>query len=690
MRDFLTQLPRLHKRMISALFDVICIWLSLLFAIVFRMGDMAIFGQSLFSIPRILLIVPVVTIPIFVLMGLYKPVLRCINSVTLNSILKAVVLSVIALMVADKLFITQIDLPRSVPFLYGMALAFFMIAYRCVTHSWLLGTDMYSAIVGLFYTPSAVEVTGVRCLIYGDAKDVNDLAEVLDRTRDYRPVVIIDAEGGCRGAEVNGRPVFGLDDLESCVDKFRPDEILLAIPNASRSERKKVIGLLEYTGLPIKTMPSLDDVASGRMTLQEVRDIDISDILGRKEVRADPQLLDGCICKKIVMVTGAGGSIGSELCRQVLRLKPEKLILLDHAEYNLYAIEKEVRLANKKNGLSVEIITLLMSVTEQDRLFTAMMLYQVDTVYHAAAYKHVPLVEHNIGPGLTNNVWGTISSAQAAMSAGVANFVLISTDKAVRPTNIMGASKRLAELVLQALNLESDFSLYRTLSHKAVMPSKVPNKTCFTMVRFGNVLGSSGSVIPLFREQIKQGGPVTITHKDITRYFMSIPEAAQLVIQAGSMGEGGEVFVLDMGEPVKIESLARRMISLSGLTVKSDDNIKGDIEIEYSGLRPGEKLYEELLIGDNPQPTEHSRIFKANESCLQWTELRPVIQKIEYLLMYHKYEEVKDCLMECVSGFNPEEITVDWLNSINTHSGDSFVMPKIGAEAIFIEHISEF
>ncbi|MCP4929503.1 MAG: polysaccharide biosynthesis protein, partial [Gammaproteobacteria bacterium] len=458
--------------------------------------------------------------------------------------------------------------------------------------------------------------------------------------------------------EVNNRPIFSVADLASAIEQFKPEEILLAMPRSSKAERRQIIKDLEHYHLPIKTMPSWEDLSSGKMKLQDVQDVDIGDVLGRPEVPANEALLAQCITGKAVLVTGAGGSIGSEIARQVLKNAPQRLVVLDHSEFNLYAIDRELTIAIELQGLEVELVSILASVTDQQRLLDVMQHYQVQTVYHAAAYKHVPIVEHNISQGIINNVMGTLAAAQAACMAKVEHFVLISTDKAVRPTNVMGASKRLAEMVLQAMSDQPRLALY------GAADVDVENHTNFTMVRFGNVLGSSGSVIPVFKEQIRLGGPITVTHEDINRYFMSIPEAAQLVIQAGAMGQGGDVFVLDMGEPVRIVDLAKRMVTLSGLSLKTATEPEGDIEIIVSGLRPGEKLYEELLIGDNPEATEHERICKASEDKLAWAELLPLLAQFEALISAHDYEAIRALLGVCVSGFEPDANLVDWLSGV--------------------------
>ncbi|ENJ7653886.1 polysaccharide biosynthesis protein, partial [Pseudomonas aeruginosa] len=440
------------------------------------------------------------------------------------------------------------------------------------------------------------------------------------------------------------------------IDETGAQEVLLAIPSATRARRREILESLEPFPLHVRSMPGFMDLASGRVKVDDLQEVDIADLLGRDSVAPRKELLERCIRGQVVMVTGAGGSIGSELCRQIMSCSPSVLILFEHSEYNLYSIHQELERRIKRESLSVNLLPILGSVRNPERLVDVMRTWKVNTVYHAAAYKHVPIVEHNIAEGVLNNVIGTLHAVQAAVQVGVQNFVLISTDKAVRPTNVMGSTKRLAEMVLQALSNESAPVLFgdRKDVHHV-------NKTRFTMVRFGNVLGSSGSVIPLFREQIKRGGPVTVTHPSITRYFMTIPEAAQLVIQAGSMGQGGDVFVLDMGPPVKILELAEKMIHLSGLSVRSERSPHGDIAIEFSGLRPGEKLYEELLIGDNVNPTDHPMIMRANEEHLSWEAFKVVLEQLLAAVEKDDYSRVRQLLRETVSGYAPDGEIVDWI-----------------------------
>jgi len=433
--------------------------------------------------------------------------------------------------------------------------------------------------------------------------------------------------------------------------------VLLAVPSASRRRRHEILSLLVPYPVHVRTLPGIQGLVSGEVQVTDLEEVDIGDLLGREPVEPDRALFEQCIRGQSVMVTGAGGWIGSELCRQIVRCAPRVLILFEHSEYALYAIHREIEKLVQDQPHEIEVVAILGSVRNAGRMLDALYAWNVDTVYHAAAYKHVPIVEQNIAQGFFNNTIGTLHAAQSAIQAGVRNFVLISTDKAVRPTNVMGCTKRLAEMVLQSLSAERQPQPYL----EPDLP-RLENRTRFTMVRFGNVLGSSGSVVPLFREQIRNGGPITVTDPEITRYFMTIPEAAQLVIQAGSMGQGGDVFVLDMGEPVKIVDLAERMVRLSGLSVRSAENPFGDIEIQFSGLRPGEKLYEELLIGDNVLPTAHPMIMRANEDFLPWQLLTQGLDQLVEAIKQGDYTEVRQILKNLVIGYTPDSTIVDYLH----------------------------
>jgi FlaA1/EpsC-like NDP-sugar epimerase len=479
-----------------------------------------------------------------------------------------------------------------------------------------------------------------RLLIYGAGTAGVQTAEALRLSQQYAVLGFIDDDSSKVGRSVNGVPVYAPADIARVIASQGVTDILLALPSASRHRRNAILGSLSSHPVHMRTLPGLSDLASGRVTVQDFCELDIEDLLGREPVPPLAGLLERDLFGQVVLVSGAGGSIGGELTRQIVRQRPRRLLLLDHNEYGLYAIHQELQAVCSLAGLQVELVPLLGSVTHPPRLQAVFNAYRPATVYHAAAYKHVPMVEDNSGEGVRNNVLGTLNMALAALNSGAKRFVLISTDKAVRPTNVMGATKRMAELVLQALAAKA-------------------SATCFSMVRFGNVLDSSGSVVPLFRRQLAVGGPLTVTHAEVTRYFMTIPEAAQLVLQAGAMGQGGDVFLLDMGEPVKIMDLAQRMVALSGLRVRDADHPDGDIEIAVTGLRPGEKLFEELLIGDNPVPTDHPRIMKAREAFLAWPELERALDLLLQAAESGDVVAIKSVLQSCVQGYQaqPDALT---------------------------------
>jgi len=471
--------------------------------------------------------------------------------------------------------------------------------------------------------------------IYGAGHAGVQVATAFRASHNYSPMFMIDDKEELQGAIIAGLQVYSSKNLPELIEKNQIQEIHLVMPSISKKTQKLILNRLEKLRVKVKVTPPIHDLLNGELTVKDLREIEIEDLLGRDAVTPNPALMAACIADKTVAVTGAGGSIGSELCRQILMQKPVKLILVDMSEFALYSIEKELLELKSSHALATEILPFLVSVLDSAKCQKILTTFNVQTVYHAAAYKHVPLVEQNPVEGVRNNVFGTLSIAQAALRAGVKNFVLISTDKAVRPTNVMGSTKRLAELILQGLAAQQ-------------------STTRFCMVRFGNVLGSSGSVVPLFRQQILAGGPITLTHPDITRYFMTIPEAAQLVLQAGSMGAGGDVFVLDMGEPVKILDLAERMVHLSGLSLKSESDDGKSIEIQLVGLRPGEKLFEELLIGENVDGTEHPLIMRAEESMIAWSVLQPKLEKLEAACKNFAYEEVRNLLLELVREYQPQ------------------------------------
>jgi FlaA1/EpsC-like NDP-sugar epimerase len=471
-----------------------------------------------------------------------------------------------------------------------------------------------------------------RTLVYGAGDAGIQLVSALAHSSEYNPVGFIDDSKELQGNQIRGLNVYSIDSIGDVISKLKVDEVLIAMPSASRNKRLDIINALESYPVLVRMLPGVAELAEGKISIGDLRQVSIKDLLGRDVVEANEELLDKNITNKIVVVTGAGGSIGSELCRQIVFLKPKALILYEMSELALYTIEKEL----SNIGIpSLDIYPILGSVNNKGRLNNVFKRFRVDTIYHAAAYKHVPMVEFNNTEGVNNNIFGTLSCAQVAIDNGVETFVLISTDKAVRPTNTMGATKRSAELVLQALSAKQ-------------------SGTKFTMVRFGNVLGSSGSVIPLFKQQIKDGGPVTVTDANIIRYFMTIPEAVELVVQAGAMGTGGDVFVLDMGKPIRINDLAKRMIKLSGLEVKDESNPNGDIEIQYTGLRPGEKLYEELLIGDNVSDTDNPLIMRAQEDMLAWDELEPILNDLKIAVIDCDQKKLRELLVQIVPGFKPQ------------------------------------
>jgi FlaA1/EpsC-like NDP-sugar epimerase len=653
IRAKLLSLPRRHKRILQVLTDISLVWGALWMAFVVRLGvDELVnpFTQHVW----LFVSAPVVAIPLFVRFGMYRAVMRYFGNDALIAIIKAVTLSSLILGVVVYWYSNhQNVVPRSIIFNYWWLSLIMIGGLRLAMRQYFMG-DWFSAAQHVPFTSRDDGLPKVA--IYGAGAAGNQLVTALRMGRVMRPVAFIDDDSGIADRVISGLQVYKPKHIQQMIDNTGAQEILLAIPSSNRGRRREILGFLEGFPLHVRSVPGFMDLASGRVKVDDIQEVDIADLLGRDTVPAQADLLEHCITEQSVLVTGAGGSIGSELCRQILTLRPTTLLLFEHSEFNLYSIFSELEQRIVRESLSIRLLPILGSVRNPDKLLDVMKTWRVDTVYHAAAYKHVPMVEHNIAEGVLNNVIGTLNTAQAALQAGVANFVLISTDKAVRPTNIMGSTKRLAELTLQALSRELAPVLFGDTSNI----SRV-NKTRFTMVRFGNVLGSSGSVIPLFHKQIKSGGPLTVTHPKITRYFMTIPEAAQLVIQAGSMGQGGDVFVLDMGEPVRIVELAEKMIHLSGLSVRSEKNPHGDIAIEFTGLRPGEKLYEELLIGDNVAATQHPMIMTANEDHLSWDLLKGKLSELLAAVDQDDYTRVRQLLRDTVSGYTPDGEIVDWI-----------------------------
>ncbi|PTO85991.1 polysaccharide biosynthesis protein [Vibrio splendidus] len=619
--NFIWNLSRLQKRIISVFIDTFFILFSLHAALWTRLGvvrffddydNLLLIGLTIFS-----------TVMIFTKIGLYRAVLRYLTFQALFVVASGAILSAMAL--ALFAYYLQEPIPRTVPIIYGAYLALLCGGARLVVRNLIATTSKRAR---------------QEVLIYGAGSGGRQLAVALRASEEYRIRAFVDEDKTLVNTMILGLPVIELDKSKALIDKYDVSKVLLAIPSASRARRKQILDLLAPLPVEVQTVPDMADIVSGKAKIDELTDVPIEDLLGRDAVAPQQVLMEANIKDKVVMVTGAGGSIGSELCRQILKQKPNTLVLFEVSEFGLYQIDRELSLLIESEGYDVSIVPLLGSVQRSHRLLTSMQSFGVQTVYHAAAYKHVPLVEYNVVEGVRNNIYGTYYTAAAAIEAGVESFVLISTDKAVRPTNVMGTTKRMAELGLQAL---------------AEQENQKENGTRFCMVRFGNVLGSSGSVIPLFKKQIKTGGPLTVTHPDITRFFMTIPEAAQLVIQAGAMGKGGDVFVLDMGKSVKITALAENLVNLSGLSIKSEENPHGDIEIQFSGLRPGEKLYEELLIGDNVKPTAHERIMTAQEVFLPIDEYDVLLESLDFACHHLEHDAIRQLLLDAPTGFKPTD-----------------------------------
>jgi len=619
----LIELPRNIKQACLLALDMGFVTAAMFAAVAFRYGhlDFSLGPVEIFCG----LFTVLVSAFIFLRLGLYRAVIRFMGQQAIWAVITAVSYSTLVL--GATVFFAQAEVPRSMPFIYWVLA--------------MLGIGGTRLSVRAYYQ-AKLRSLSENVIIYGAGESGRQLLTALNHGDQYRAVVFVDDDIRLQHAVINGLQVASPDEIEQLIAAHDITQVLLAIPSASPDRRKEIINSL--VGLPVyvRTVPRIAALVAGEASVNQIQDVDLDDLLGREPVPPHPELIDRCITGKAVMVTGAGGSIGSELCRQIVMAGPRELILLDNSEYALYNIERELRDQITAMDLQVEMVALLGSVQDQRRLESVYRTFSVETVYHAAAYKHVPMVEYNVAEGVANNVFGTWYAAEAARKAGVDTFVLVSTDKAVRPTNIMGASKRFAEMILQGL-------------------AKRDTHTRFCMVRFGNVLGSSGSVVPLFREQIESGGPVTVTHPEVTRYFMSIAEAAQLVLQAGAMGTGGDVFVLDMGEPVRIVDLARRMIRLSGYEMDHDTHVGEHIDIEFIGLRPGEKLYEELLLGSNVAGTGHPMIMRAEEECLSYGQIHHYVSELM------RYCEALDCdgitkvLRAAVSGFSEHEVQHDHL-----------------------------
>lgn len=640
-------LTRRRKQFIQLLVDTFLIIASFLLAMLLRLDSLEFLANG--SVWLALPVMIPVSLFIFIRLGFYRSIVRFMGMKALQALSAGVIGSALTLYIVSMTL--NLPVPRSVPFIYTM-LAFITIG------------GIRLALRLMYQRGQQLQKT--RVLIYGAGAAGRQLVVSLRHGRDYEPVGFVDYAPLLQGTHIQGLRVYKPESTPKLIENFGVEKFLLAIPEATRARRQEIIESIEPLSIPVQTIPDMADIVSGKAKFNELRDVRVEDLLGRDPVPPDPKLMGTNITHKSVMVTGAGGSIGSELCRQIVQLHPKRLIIVDSSEYSLYKIDQDLAQLIDKGDLDVVVKPALTSVRNGDVIARLMRTFEINTIYHAAAYKHVPLVEFNPAEGVLNNVFGTLEVAKAAIKEGVESFVLVSTDKAVRPTNVMGASKRMAELVCQACADEQ-------------------TATRFSMVRFGNVLGSSGSVVPLFRRQIEKGGPITVTHPDITRYFMTIPEAAQLVIQASGMATGGDVFVLDMGKPVKIVELATRMVKLSGLNYRfisvpddakntkaaqentiSDDK-KGEITIRFTGLRPGEKLYEELLATESANKTRHPRIMTASEDFLLWSSLEPVLSQLEEACKQQDAAKIRDLLMAAPTAYQPQSDIVDhfWLSTVN-------------------------
>lgn len=630
--DYFLNFSRHKKAAILISIDVFFSFLALWLAFSLRLGE---FYQPSGDMIYAFIAAPLIVIPIFIHFGLYRAIIRYIGIQALWVIVQATTLY--ALIFAALIFHLGVVsvFPRTVPALNWMIILLLIGGSRFLGRWWL--SDSYFRIVGM---EGKRDYCKKNVVIYGAGKAGAQLASALTHGREFKAVAFIDDNVSLHKQKINDLRIYDLSALNTLISRYKITDVLLAIPSVSHSRRNEIIRTLETYPLRVRSIPRINDIANGKITFAAIQEVDVADLLGRDSVPPNLDLLHANIFGKVVMVTGAGGSIGSELCRQIVLHQPHSLVLFEISEFQLYSVHQ---MLTEHSDERIKIIPILGSITHQKRLEQVCSAFAVQTIYHAAAYKHVPLVEQNPSEAIWNNIFGTLRLAQAAIATHVETMVLISTDKAVRPTNTMGATKRCAELILQALSQEVTLC----------------QKTRFTMVRFGNVLGSSGSVVPLFRQQIAKGGPVTVTDSRIIRYFMTIPEAAELVIQAGAMGQGGDVFVLDMGEPVRIVELAKLMICLSGFKVKSQEQPDGDIEIIYTGLRSGEKLYEELLIGDNVSQTCHTKIMRAQESVIEWKKLTILLTDLEQAVQCNDFETVRTILKQAVIGFLPQCEVVD-------------------------------
>ena len=636
----LLALSRPAKRLVVVALDLLLALVSVWAAFYLRIDQT---GLPQAQQKYVYLLAPALAIPLFIRFGLYRAIFRYTGMAALATTAKAVGMYGLLFFSALLMFRWE-SVPRTLGLIQPLLFLLLVGGSRAIARFWLAGWS------------SQARLAAGRLLIYGAGEAGVQTASALGVGRQFVLLGFVDDDRSKAGKSINGVDIMAPDQVPEAVERMGVTDILLAMPSLERARRNEIINRLRGLPVHVRTLPGMGDLASGRVTIQDFQELDVEDLLGRAPVPPDSRLLAQNLAGKVVLVTGAGGSIGSELCRQIVREKPRQLLLLEHNEFGLYTVHRELEALCTEHGLAVEVVPLLGSVGNFGRLKEVCQLYRPATVYHAAAYKHVPLVESNPSEGVLNNVFGTLNMARAAMESAVGHFVLVSTDKAVRPTNVMGATKRMAELVLQALAARASV---RFLLPDGTQSEEVANRTVFAMVRFGNVLGSSGSVVPLFRKQLLEGGPLTVTHPEVTRYFMTIPEAAQLVLQAGAMAHGGDVFVLDMGSPVKIIDLARRMAQLSGLTLRDEANPDGDIELRITGLRPGEKLYEELLIGDNPEGTAHERIMKAREDFVPWPELAPILVQMRQAAIENNEALMKAILTRLVHGYGPQLVCAD-------------------------------
>ena len=660
MLEKLRELPRFQKKLLIAGSDFTALWLCLLLAYLLRLDSLTGFDpfSSHFAIFAVAPLSSVLACRHF---GLYRAVTRFTGIETQVTIIRSMLVGLAVLLIILFLLPDEPRVPRSIPIIYFVFGVFALITTRYLAGSLIHGSSLRFLLARLAGKSANSIQKGSPIAIYGAGASGRQICAAITKNYKYNPVAYIDDDPNKHGTHIGGLEVFPASAILELIKKHKVDKVLLAIPSATVKRRKTIIDNLTKYQLHIIAIPGLEEITDGEVSLEEIREVSVEEILGRTPVAAQQALLTPHIKGKNVLVTGAGGSIGSELCRQIIKQQPASLTLFENSEVNLYKIHAEIESTCSNINAATIIYPVLGSVARSATIGPLIERFKIHTIYHAAAYKHVPMVEYNTDAAFANNILGTLYTAEAAILGGVEKFVLVSTDKAVRPTNFMGATKRMAELILQALSNEQAVQLVEPYRFNMPRDTPIINRTKFTMVRFGNVLESSGSVVPKFREQISGGGPLTVTHPDIIRYFMTIPEAAQLVIQAGTMGNDGDVFLLDMGEPIKIADLARKMITLYGLQLRDADNPDGDIEIEYSGLRPGEKLYEELLIGDSSSSTEHTQIFKANETLLSWPEVKQLLEFIKTAFHNKDHQQVRELLLSIEQlGYQPSDDISDW------------------------------